>query len=141
MRQAHGHRTEALRFNEKRVVELAEEVLIRDRERQLDELLRGVMRGEPREEIIADVLRAQRDLVRVLERQLLALVVPLARLVVVDLDELLVVDPVVSADRRIQVRSEGTTVQPGDPDADERLLSERKATHITVGRAQPLHCP
>jgi hypothetical protein len=141
MRQAHGHGTEALRFDEKGMVELAEEVLIRDRERQLDELLRGVMRGEPREEFIADVLRAQRDLVRVLERKLLALVVPLARLEVVDLDELLIVDPVVSADRRIQVRSERTTVQPGDPDADERLLSERKAPHLTVGRSQSLHCP
>ena len=60
------------------MVELAEKVLVRDREGQLDELLRRIVDGEPREEIVVDVLRAQRDLVRVLERQLLALVETLA---------------------------------------------------------------
>ena len=83
------------------MVELAEKVLVRDREGQLDELLRRIVDGEPREEIVVDVLRAQRDLVRVLERQLLALVETLACFVVVDLDELLVADSVVSADGRI----------------------------------------
>jgi hypothetical protein len=82
-------------------MEPAEKVLVRDREGQLDELLRRVVGGEPREEIVLDVLRAQRNLVRVLERQLLAFVEALACFVVVDLDELLVADSVISADGRI----------------------------------------
>lgn len=91
------------------------------------------MLGESQEEVVADVLRAECDLVRVFERQLLGLVVALARFVVMDVVEFLVADAIVSADGRIEIRSERTTVQPRNPDTDKRFLSERETAHLAEG--------
>jgi hypothetical protein len=115
-RRAQRYDAEALRLHVQGVVELAQEVLVRDRERQLDDLLGRVQLGEPPEELVVDVFAAERDLVCVLERELLAFVVELARAVVVDVDQLGVVDAVVSADGRIEIRSERAPVQAGNPD-------------------------
>jgi hypothetical protein len=97
------------------VVKLAQEVLIRDRERELDDLLGRVRLGESSEELIAYVLAAEGDPVGIFERKLLAVVVVVARLVVVDVIQLVVADAVVSADGRIEIRSERASVQTGDP--------------------------
>lgn len=66
-------------------MELAEKILERDGARQLDDLLWGVMRGEPSEELVIDVLACESDPVGVGQRQPLGLVEELALDVAVNL--------------------------------------------------------
>jgi hypothetical protein len=120
-------------------MELAQEILVRDGARQLDDLLVGVDRTEALEEGIGHFFRSSRDAIRVFECDALTLVVVRTLRVAVNVVELLVADTIVSADGRVEVTSEWAAVERRNADTDECLLVEADASSLCERSCELFH--